>query len=132
MLSEEANEYFMATEPAHKLQELADFCFVMTGTKAKYLATPHESFTSFSIGVRGWSELYEWMETVLEALQEDLQGILGCKDHELDWYIVQALEIVTEANEAKPLSTKDGGKTPKGDNYVSPLEKIKDFLNAEG
>lgn len=127
MLSEEASEYFMATDPAHKLQEAADFFFVFTGTQAKFRATKFETITLFSIAEKGWRQLEAWMQETKDDIVGDLSGILGKPKNKTTWIITAALKIVTDANEAKPLA-KEEGKTPKGEDYVSPLERIRKEL----
>ena len=129
LLSEEANEFFMAETTAHKLQELADFFFVLQGTHAKYAAVKHEGVEMLLSSYDKWTKLMAWVEEISSYMYQSLiprfNGI-----NNLDDALKFAEKCVLEANELKG-TTKDGsGKVQKGAEYVSPLRQINEYLEA--
>lgn len=126
MLSEEANEFFIAETYPEKLQEAADFMFVFIGTQAKFFAT--KRMMELSVNWDEFLKLRTWANLVLDKMFEVLadeahtNGLSG-KETEM---LLMALEHVTKANELKgvPATYITDGKIEKGDAYVSPLPKI--------
>ena len=96
MLTEEANEFFMAETKEDRLREVADFTFVWIGTLAKCLGDRCEDWKSlmlrkgFFYGIKGWVDVET--EKMIEVLEEDGTYHL----------LPRVLEIVTKANLAKP------------------------------
>lgn len=126
MLTEEANEFFMAETKADRLREAADFKFVWVGTLAKCLGgrckneLDFMSRKSFLEDIEAWADAEE--EAMSEMLNED-----GTRH-----MLPRALEIVTRANLAKPKTKNSDGKVIKGDDYVDPIEEIKQIIEEEG
>ena len=126
MLTEEANEFFMAETKADRLREAADFKFVWVGTLAKCLGgrckneLDFMSRKSFLEDIEAWADAEE--EAMAEMLEED-----GTRH-----MLPRAFEIVTRANLAKPKTKNSDGKVIKGDDYVDPIEEIKQLIEEEG
>ena len=126
MLTEEANEFFMAETKEDRLREAADFKFVWVGTLAKCLGgrckneLDFMSRKSFLEDIEAWADAEE--EAMSEMLDED-----GTRH-----MLPRALEIVTRANLAKPKTKNSDGKVIKGDDYVDPIEEIKQIIEEEG
>ena len=126
MLTEEANEFFMAETKEDRLREAADFKFVWIGTVAKCLGGCYKDWQSlmsrkgFFDYIKGWVDAET--EVMTKVLEEDGTYHL----------LPRVLEIVTKANLAKPKTKNVDGKVIKGDDYVDPLEEIKQILKEEG
>lgn len=128
MLAEESKEFFLAESFPHRLQECADFLFVLFGTQAKALST-HPG-----IGLTRWQEykaLKEWADAtlnkMLEVLEEEEVEANGFEGDSARALVSVALGFVTEANEAKG-KEQVNGKVVKGPNYRSPLPRIEEFV----
>lgn len=131
MLSEEAREFWMSEDLAHKFQEYADFLFVSVGAFAKYHATQWSSFSQFALGVDGFNQMTEWIGRQEESMRDNLKALSeanGFNKFAFDQVKNFAIDAVIEANEAKPLAKEEGGKIPKGVFYKSPLERIQNKL----
>ena len=126
MLTEEANEFFMAETKEDRLREAADFKFVWVGTVAKCLGGRCKSELDFMSRKSFFDDAKEWMdvehEAILSVLEED----------GTDYLLPRALEIVTKANLAKPKTKNADGKVIKGVDYVDPIEEIKQLIEEEG
>lgn len=124
LLSEEAKEFWEATEPAHMLQEYCDFKFVWEGVKWRYNSEVYMSPVDLEITAHNFNIISEWAEQQLVEMYDRL----WFTDYRNDGLKEAALVLVLEANELKPLEPVDG-KIPKGDKYESPLPKIRELLN---
>lgn len=126
MLTEEANEFFMAETKEDRLREAADFMFVWIGTLAKCLGGRCKGELDFMSRKGFFDCIKEWAdaetEVMIKVLEEDGTYYL--------W--PRVLEIVTKANLAKPKTKNVDGKVIKGDDYVDPIEEIKELLKEEG
>lgn len=123
MLSEEANEFFMADTVEDRLREAADFVFVWEGTVSKFCAYKHDTAIGFSSGVETYKEIEEWSG----AIREHIKSFLS--EDGTFHLLPKALKIVLEANEAKPTTKNAEGKVIKGDNYVDPIAAIRELIN---
>ena len=126
MLTEEANEFFMAETKEDRLREAADFKFVWIGTLAKCLGGRCKDELDF-ISRKGFFDyIKEWVdyehEVMTDVLEEDGTYYL--------W--TRVLEIVTKANLAKPKTKNADGKVIKGYYYIDPIEEIKQIVKEEG
>ena len=130
MLSEEAREFWMASDLAHMIQEYSDFRFVQIGARAKFFAQPFQSAAGLTNSYDRWMEMESWMEATMDLMRKRLHkrlkdiGIYPPTD-----IFTKALQYVTEANEAKGKEKVDG-KVMKGPDYVSPLIKIQEEIDA--
>lgn len=124
LLSEEAKEFWEATEPAHMLQEFCDFKFVWEGVKWRFNSDTYMSVVDLEIMSHGFNTVTEWYEDQLVQMESRLLRIM----HPRVIPKSDAMQLVLEANELKPLEPVDG-KIPKGGKYVSPLPKIRELLN---
>ena len=126
MLSSEANEFYMATDPAHALAEYADFLFVSIGTIAKYNAHEYDSLSMLIVGWKDHKELLDWMSEVESDMDDRLETILGLSSHGYQIAKREALEIVTDCNERKPKTKDKSGKVIKGENHMDPVARIRE------
>lgn len=125
LLSDEAREFFMAETVEDRLHEAADFFFVLIGTVAKYVSNEFERADDLLRQFSRFNELESWGEKVGFEIREQLERD-GTRQLLLD-----AMQIVLEANQAK-LGVKDAsGKIIKGADYVSPIEKIHQLIESE-
>ena len=133
MLSEELHEFMVAEEYAHMLQEAADFIFVAFGTAAKHNAVIFKSAAQFDLHMEGYSKLADWIKESTKTMHERLTEAAPEGYHNL-WsdHLSKAFLFVTEANEAKPTTKDEDGKVIKGDDYVSPLARIREYLKDQG
>ena len=128
MLSEEAHEFWMATDLAHMIQEYTDFRFVQIGSRAKFYAQKFSSADGLVNNYDRWMDFESWMENTMDLMRKRVQrrlrdiGIYPPSD-----IFTKALQFVTEANEAKG-KERVNGKVVKGPDYVSPLERIREEL----
>lgn len=125
MLTEEANEFFMAETKEDRLREAADFKFVWVGTTAKCLGGRCKDWQSL-MSRRGFFDyIRKWADAETEAMTEVLE-------EDGTYYLwPRVLEIVTKANLAKPKTKNVDGKVIKGDDYIDPIEEIKQILKEE-
>ena len=126
MLTEEANELFMAETKEDRLREAADFHFVWVGTLAKCLGGRCEDWQSILSRKGFFDYINEWVEYEIEVITKVLE-----EDGTYHLW-PRVLEIVTKANLAKPKTKNVDGKVIKGDDYVDPIEEIKQILKEEG
>lgn len=126
MLTEEANEFFMAETKEDRLREAADFTFVWIGTLAKCLGSRCKDWQSLMLRKGFFDDIKEWVdaetEVMAEVLEEDGTYCL----------LPRVLEIVTKANLAKPKTKNVDGKVIKGGDYIDPIEEVKQILKEEG
>ena len=128
MLSEEAKEFFLAESIPHKLQEAADFLFVAVGTRAKYNCLSHKTLFNLTSSFDDWKKISGWIGYMQAEILESLSGVLGDKTLPL---LSSALEIVITCNEAKGVEKDANGKVVKGEDYVSPLERIESMCKKQ-
>lgn len=126
MLTEEANEFFMAETKEDRLREAADFKFVWVGTLAKCLGGRCKNELDFMSRKIFLDDIEEWADSEEEAMVEVLE------EDGTNHLLPRALEIVTRANLAKPKTKNSDGKVIKGDDYVDPIEEIKQIIEEEG
>ena len=126
MLTEEVNEFFMAETKEDRLREAADFTFVWIGTVVKCLGGRCKDWKSLMLRKDFFDGIKEWVDVETKEMGEVL-----AEDgtHHL-W--PRALEIVTKANLAKPKTKNADGKVIKGDDYIDPIEEIKQIIEEEG
>lgn len=126
MLTEEANEFFMAETKEDRLREAADFKFVWIGTLAKCLGGRCKDWKSLMLRKGFFDDIKEWVdvetEKMIEVLEEDGTHYL----------LPRVLEIVTKANQAKTKAKGADGKVIKGYYYIDPIEEIKQIVKEEG
>lgn len=126
MLTEEANEFFMAETKEDRLREVADFNFVWIGTVAKCLSGRCKDWQSIMSRKGFFDCIKEWVDAeekvMIEVLEEDGTYYL----------LPRVLEIVTKANLAKPKTKNVDGKVIKGDDYIDPIEEIKQIIKEGG
>ena len=126
MLTEEANEFFMAETKEDRLREAADFQFVWIGTLAKCLGGRCKNELDFMSRKKFFDDIEEWVDDEIEIMTEVLE-------EDGTYYLwPRVLEIVTKANLAKPKTKNVDGKVIKGDDYIDPIEEIKQILKEEG
>lgn len=126
MLTEEANEFFMAETKEDRLREAADFTFVWIGTLAKCLSGRCKDWQSIMSRKGFFDCIKEWVDAEAEAMIEVLE-------EDGTYYLwPRVLEIVTKANLAKPKTKNVDGKVIKGDDYIDPIEEIKQIIKEEG
>ena len=129
MLSEEASEFWAASDVAHMMQEYTDFRFVMIGTRAKYFSQQFNSMEALTSTHCRWQEFEYWMNDCLALMRKRLNQKL--KDVGIfppSKIFVKALSYVVEANEAKGTEKNADGKVVKGDNYRNPLQRIEEEI----
>ena len=126
MLTEEANEFFMAETKEDRLREAADFKFVWVGTLAKCLGGRCKNELDFMSRKSFFDDIKEWADSEEEAMSEVLE------EDGTNYLLPRALEIVTKANLAKPKTENADGKVIKGVDYVDPIEEIKQIIEEEG
>lgn len=129
MLSEEASEFFQAATLPERLQECADFIFVLQGTQAKFFSKHHEA----GIQTEAWNvfqAIKEWASDVYYTMLGTIEGDLKREGIKLDDEVVvkRALAEVIEANLKKGSVKRADGKVVKGDDYVSPLKAINELV----
>ena len=127
LLTEEAHEFMMAETTAERLREFADFLFVAAGSRAKFMAMQLQSADALVNVYTKWDVVVKWINSTIKAMQEILEEEEGITEYTID----EALEIVIEANEAKPLTKDDHGKVIKGQDYVDPIAKIKELIGED-
>lgn len=126
MLTEEANEFFMAETKEDRLREAADFTFVWMGTVAKCLSGRCKDWQSIMSRKGFFDCIKEWADTEAKAMIEVLE-------EDGTYYLwPRVLDIVTKANLAKPKTKNVDGKVIKGDDYIDPIEEIKQIIKEEG
>lgn len=127
MLQEELREFMLAEEPAHLVQELCDFVFVLNGTIAKFYSSPADiskNISTFPAAHEKFLVLMAWAKDSLDYMYTVLwDRVKGVPDGSYK-ALRKALDIVITCNEAKP-TTKRNGKVVKGKEYVSPLNLIR-------
>lgn len=131
MLSEEANEFYMAESLEHMIAEYCDFVFVYEGTKAKYYSCKVESPSQFSLSRERWEELSCWIQELTESMEDLLEDSYLAVKHnlyEFDLVIDYAMDIVISNNGLKGTEKVDG-KIVKSDKQVDPKIKIKEYLD---
>ena len=126
MLTEEANEFFMAETKEDRLREAADFKFVWVGTVAKCLGGRCKNELDFMSRKSIFDDLKEWADVEEESMYTVLE------EDGTNHLLPRALEIVTKANLAKPRTKNLDGKVIKGDDYIDPIEEIKQIIEEEG
>ena len=126
MLTEEANEFFMAETKEDRLREAADFVFVWRGTSAKCLSGRCKDWQSIMSRKGFFDCIRKWVDVVTDAMTEMLE-----EDGTYHLW-PRVLEIVTKANLAKPKTKNVDGKVIKGDDYIDPIEEIKQLIKEEG
>lgn len=125
MLTEEANEFFMAETKEDRLREAADFKFVWIGTLAKCLGGRCKDWQSLMSRKGFFDYIKEWVDAEAEAMTEVLE-------EDGTYYLLpRVLEIVTKANLAKPKTKNVDGKVIKGDDYTDPIEEIRQIIKEE-
>ena len=120
LLVEEANEFMTATTTADRLREAADFLFVAVGTQAKFIANKPTHPDHLINDYERYKQLVAWAESV----KEYMVGILE-DEHITESKIMQALGIVTAANELKGKELDAGGKVTKCGAYSDPIGMIR-------
>lgn len=126
MLTEEASEFFMAETKEDRLREAADFKFVWIGTLAKCLSGRCKNELELISRKSFLDDAEEWADVATKAMTKALE-----EDGTYHLW-PRALEIVTKANLAKPKTKNVDGKVIKGDDYIDPIEEIKQILKEEG
>lgn len=131
MLSEEANEFYMADTFIDRVDAYCDFQFVAIGTQAKIKAErAYDSNTllgSFNSDFNDFSEYIDSTEyQMLHILREDWER-MGLYIS-LQQYLDKSLEIVLEANEAKGTTKGADGKVLKGEDYKKPEDSLEELL----
>lgn len=128
MLSEEAREFFLAETFEHQLAEYSDFLFVMTGTRAKFFSTIHESPTVMAYILPQWDSIDTWMEETKQEMYDVLVSVATVRCYtNLLGMITESLKIVTGCNEIKG-TKKCNGKVVKNKIHVDPVDKIKEMI----
>jgi hypothetical protein len=123
MLSEEANEFFMADNLVDRLRECADFMFVLIGSRAKYYAQSHRAYYEVGNRHEDFRRFERWAEDVFDGMRTALGEEI--KDyHKIDKLLAKVLEAVVDANDLKGTERDETGKIQKGTKYVSPVERI--------
>jgi hypothetical protein len=133
MLTEEAREFFLASEVEHMLQEAADFMFVKTGTVAKYFAQESEGVQKLLSDYDHFNHMFEWMRDTIDCMVDVLTSkyiACGFPTIQLESDLELALSFVCNANDAKGKEKVDG-KVVKGKYYIDPIEQIRDYLKEE-
>ncbi len=126
MLTEESNEFFMAETKEDRLREAADFMFVWIGTVAKCLGGRCKDWQSLMPRKGFFDYIKDWVDAETEVMAEVLE-------EDGTYYLLpRVLEIVTKANLAKPKTKNVDGKVIKGDDYIDPIEEIKQIIKEEG
>jgi len=132
MLSEEAREFYYATDYPEMLAEYSDFIFVMVGTKAKYFSDVQVSHVAFSMHVDEWNKLDEWMTRQVDEMQDLLlvkHRVLGRgKYADLQDDLNMAMYLVIKNNEYKS-DQKLNGKVIKSEDQHDPADLIRKVLN---
>lgn len=139
MLTEEANEFFVAETLVDRLDAFADFAFVAIGTAMKYMAVKHKDFHNLDIDKADFEALSEYINTVqsqmgtmlyeevsalkTSMLYEDENG-----DTDLSKLLEDVLLIVISANEAKGFELNADGKVMKPEGFVKPEAQIDNLL----
>lgn len=139
MLSEEANEFYMAETLVDRFDAWADFIFVGVGTVTKYLATKHKYYVDQKETQEQVDALTAWMEhnrmQMVELLSEEILAInpkYGQDDGEMfDELCKKVQDIVIEANEAKGTTLDCKGKVTKHADFVKPELQIDNLLRKE-
>ena len=126
MLTEEANEFFMAETKEDRLREAADFKFVWIGTLVKCLGGRCKNELDFMSRKSFFDDIEEWVDDEIEVMTAALE------EDGTSHMLPRALEIVTKANLAKPRTKNLDGKVIKGDDYIDPIEEIKQIIEEEG
>ena len=140
MLSEERNEFYMAYDPTHIVQEYCDFLFVYYGTEFKIGCTKYESMAMFKCWNSQCEDLFDFIYESKDTMQKRLGHIIenyigysGCDFVNnislIDKIVNKALLYVIEANETKSAKKDSSGKVVKGNKYISPYERIKETLD---
>jgi len=126
LLTEEANEFAMATTTAERLREYCDFMFVVCGTRCKYLASRLQSADALINTFNKWQTMKQWAVQTEESMWEILTNE-GVTESQVE----EALAIVIYANEDKPATKNEYGKVIKGDTYVDPIAAIKALIGEQ-
>jgi hypothetical protein len=140
LLSEECNEFYMACDPAHIVQEYCDFLFVSYGTEFKIGCITYDSMPKFEVWYSQCEDLFEFISVIKNEMYRRVEGVIenyiGYSGYDFerdltipDEIINKALLYVIEANEAKSAEKDHSGKIVKGDKYISPYDRIKDTLD---
>jgi len=129
MLTEEANEFYMAESLAHMMAEYCDFVFVSEGTRAKYFSQKVPSAGVFSIMTEGWGDLTSWINDAGSEMEELLQDAFESAGHvNFDQAMDFAMSVVITNNELKG-TKKHNGKIVKAEGQIDPAITIQEYLN---
>lgn len=134
MLLEEAAEIQKATTVVDKIHELADFTFVYFGSFGKIQAASEEEGADINFLGNASRYLLRLVDGIGSLASLEIASIYRAKVGEdalnkalthnsFSELLDRVMDAVVTANEAKP-TTKVDGKIIKGDDYVSPTEKI--------
>ena len=128
MLKEEFKEYLEAKTYVDRVDAWCDFVFVYLGTVAKYQyfwATTRED-TIYTIGYKTYAtrldEFEEFFCYVTNHMVRELRAEFICDE---EYVFNTCMTFVCEANDKKKAGS---GKIKKGEDWVDPKEKIRDFL----
>ena len=135
MLTEEANEFYMAEHLVDKVDAWADFVFVGVGTVAKWLAVKVKAFEDLEDYSQWMETVTDWMDyqrgTMLEMLLEDMATIFPGVRHNTSLFediLNQALIIVVDANEQKGTEKDENGKVKKPEGFIRPETRLNVLL----
>ena len=133
MLSEEANEFFLATSTVDRLDAVADFYYVADGTLSKMYAMPMEDLDELSWWIEAKEMLSSYITDTKNALVNTLKMELineyKINDDSFVEIMSQAYDIVINANEQKLCCDKDeDGKTIKPKGFIPPQDSLKKLL----
>lgn len=137
MLTEEANEFFMSTNLVNMLREYADFMFVWTGTKAKYLSYYPDMRMNANCFLDNQEQFYafeKWANKVMDSMGDLVEEELAAINLNTDKHTIirKTLEAVVSANENKGTERDECGKIAKGPNYIAPDKAIAMILWEKG
>ncbi len=132
MLSEEANEFYMAETFVDQVDAYCDFQFVAVGTLAKFNASKLNEASELSYVKENADFIISYMNRNSEAMYDILQTEWDIFQlyQSLDQFLNTCLEIVLNANEAKGKIKNAEGKIQKGAAYVPPESSIKELLDS--
>lgn len=139
MLTEEANEFYMAESLVDRLDAFCDFCFVATGTMVKFAALKTDSAADLLLCCEDMDRLVGYINVTKAQMKDLLLGELATyhkafayDDNHIDEVFSKAMEIVIEANEQKGLDRSENGKVLKPAGFVRPEAKLEALLREYG
>lgn len=137
MLSEEANEYYIADNFIDRMDAFLDFVFVAVGTDAKFFGRIIKDSYLPVVDLED-EQLFTYIQQVAKRLYNGLKqeySELSCRamgKRPFEDTVKDCYEFVVAANNLKGTEKDENGKVIKSDNFVSPEDAMKKYFGEVG